>query len=133
MKTILTIALALSMAPAFGQMGSGSTSTTAGSAMGSMSGMRNESPTGTVNNNTNLNQPTTGNIRGNTINNTNTTTDTIGTTQSTTTRRVIPITPGVITQPNTPTQGVNCVDRSGRSYAGGDSGYTACVNSMRMR
>jgi len=64
------------------------------------------------------------------------TSDTIGTTQSSTTttvkktkeRRVIPITPA-----NTNPSGVNCVDRSGRSFSSGDSGYTGCVNSMRTR
>lgn len=139
MKTLLTLVMAFSLSQVYAQSVMSS-----GAATGSPG---NVSPAGSgINSNPSINQPTfgsdvpnrgttTGTVRNNTINNTNTTTDAVGTSQSatTTTRRVIPNTPGTVTPANTNATGVNCVDRSGRNYGSGDSGYTACVNSMRMR
>ena len=141
MKTLLTLVLAVAFSQAYAEsyMSSGAPGGAVGGGATTTSGAIMNSP--------NANQPTfgsevpykgttTGTMRRNdTMNNVNTTSDTIGTTQSSTTtikktkeRRVIPITPA-----NTNSSGVNCVDRSGRSFGSGDSGYTACVNSMRMR
>lgn len=133
MKTLLTLAMALSLTQAYGQM-----SGTPAPATGMPAAGTTTMP-GTINNNTNANRPLindtrTGTQRTNTgINNTNTTTDTIGTSQSSTTRGVLPNTPGTITPANPNAAGVNCVDSSGRSYGNRDTGYTACVNSMRTR
>ncbi|MEA9357569.1 hypothetical protein SHI21_15175 [Bacteriovorax sp. PP10] len=131
MKTLLTLVMALSLSQAYGQMSGTPAPSTGVPAAGtsSMPGMLN-------NNNPNMNRPAdraTGIRRSNTMNNTNTTTDTIGTSQSSTTRGVLPNTPGTITPPNLNATGVNCVDRSGRTYGNNDAGYTACVNSMRTR
>lgn len=136
---LLTVVMAVAMIQANAQsMGTGAATGTGSSGSA-------------INSNPNLNQPTfgsevpnkgttsqnaTGTTRrsGNVMNNTNTTNDSVGTSQSSTTtiktkeRRVIPITPA-----NTNATGVNCVDRSGRNFGSGDSGYTACVNSMRTR
>lgn len=134
MKILLTLALALSLSQAYGQsMGAQGTAPATNSRM-----------PGTINSPNNNNKPnfgnkvpdsgtTTGTQRSNTMNSTSTTTDTIGTTQSSTTRRVIPITPRRVTPANTNATGVNCVDRSGRNFGTGDAGYTGCVNSMRTR
>lgn len=128
MKVLLTLVMILSLSQVYGQsMGAQGTAPATNSAM-----------PGTINSPNNNNKPNFGNKVPNTGTTTgdqrsNTTTDTIGTTQSTTTRRVIPITPGRVTPPNTNSPGVNCVDRTGRNFGSGDMGYTACVNSMRTR
>lgn len=131
MKALLTLVMALSLSQAYAQM------TGASHAVGTPAA-GTSSTSGMMNTNQNDNRPANGMMNSNQrrnsgINNTNTTTDTIGTSQSSTTRKVLPNTPGTITPPNSNAAGVNCVDRSGRNYGSNDSGYTACVNSMRMR
>lgn len=60
--------------------------------------------------------------------------DTVGTTQSSTTaiatksRRMIPMAP----DPKFSTE-MNCIDRSGKNFDVGDSGYTECANSLMTR
>lgn len=144
MKLLLTLTLTMMFSQAHAQsyMSSGAPTGSATAAMpeATISGPGTNQPTfgsdvpykGTTSGNA------AGSMRRNsdTMNNTNTTSDTIGTTQSSTTttttttkpRRVIPITPAN-TNPNTG----NCVDRAGRTFNTGDSGYTSCVNSMRTR
>lgn len=133
MKILLTLTLALTFSQVHAQsyMSSGAP---AGSATAAM-------PEATISN-PNAAKPTfgtevpyketTSRKAAGSMNNTNTTSDTIGTTQSSTTtikpRRVIPITPPALNP-----SGTSCVDRSGRTFNTGDSGYTSCVNSMRTR
>lgn len=127
MKLLLTLTMVFSLSQAYGQM-IGAPATTPAT---------NSTMPGTINNNTN--QPTFGNRVPNTgtttgVNrNTNPNMDSVGTGQSSTTRTVLPNTPGTITPANSNATGVNCVDSSGRNYGSRDSGYTACVNSMRTR
>lgn len=128
MKMLLTFALALTFSQAYAQsfMSSGAP---AGSATAAM-------PEATISN-PNAVKPTFGTdvpYKKTTSEKAteSMTSDTIGTTQSSTTtikpRRVIPITPPALNP-----SGTSCVDRSGRTFNTGDSGYTGCVNSMRTR
>jgi hypothetical protein len=132
MKSLLTLVMALSLSQAYGQLlGTPAPATGVPAAETStMPGMFN-------NNNPTMNRPidsaTVIRRSNTTISNPNTTTDMIGTSQSSTTRGVMPNAPGTITPPNLNTTGVNCVDSSGRTYGSGETGYTACVNSMRTR
>lgn len=119
MKTLLSLVLAVTFSQTYAQSYMSSGAPSGGSAPGAV--MTSPNPSRPI---------------FDTMNNTKTTSDTVGTTQSSTTttikktkeRRVIPITPA-----NTNPSGANCVDRSGRSFRSGDSGYTGCINSMRMR